>query len=146
MINVVAGLLYREGKLLVCQRRKDSAHSLKWEFPGGKVEPGESDDDALRRELQEELNIEIDRPFLIHRHEHQYPGGAAVTLSFYRIKNFSGDMRNLVFEQIAWIALSELLQLDFLEGDIPLVRQLDRDPGILFKCLEPGRCKHIRRN
>ena len=59
VLTVVAGLIYKDGRLLVCQRRPGGAFPLKWEFPGGKVEKGESDIDALRRELREELAVEV---------------------------------------------------------------------------------------
>lgn len=124
MIDVVAGLIYQEGKLLACQRRVDGVHPLKWEFPGGKVEAGESDEDALRRELREELSIEIGRAALVYRHKHRYPGGSAVSLRFYRIDGFTGELQNQAFERIAWMALADLDDLDFLEGDIPVVRKL----------------------
>ena len=58
MTTVVAGVLIRDNRILICQRRADQAHALKWEFPGGKLEAGESPEQALVRELREELGIE----------------------------------------------------------------------------------------
>lgn len=127
MVQVVAGLIYRDGKLLVCQRRKDAAHPLKWEFPGGKVETGESDESALRRELREELGIEISESTLVYRHEHIYPKGPAVSLRFYAIPAFTGEVENRVFHRIEWMMLDQLIQLDFLEGDLPLLAKLAQD-------------------
>jgi 8-oxo-dGTP diphosphatase len=128
-LNVVAGLLYRGGRLLVCQRHRDSAFPLKWEFPGGKVEKGEMAIDALRRELHEELGIEIDWADVLGSHEHCYPGGPKVTLNFFCVRGFTGDVKNLVFEQIQWTRLADLERLDFLDGDWPLVRRLAGDGG-----------------
>ena len=127
MIHVVAGLIYRDGKLLVCQRHKDAAHALKWEFPGGKVEAGESDESALRHEMREELGIEIGESALVHRHEHAYPNGPAVSLRFYGILAFGGEVENRIFHRIAWVRLDQLKSLDFLEGDIPLLDKLAAD-------------------
>jgi 8-oxo-dGTP diphosphatase len=97
---------------------------LKWEFPGGKVEENESDLDALCRELKEELAIDAIDGRLAWRHEHSYSNGPSVALRFYNVHIFNGELTNLVFEQISWVKLSELKDLDFLEGDQPLVDQL----------------------
>jgi len=123
-IDVVAALIFQEGRLLVCQRRADAAFPLKWEFPGGKVEPGERYEEALRRELREELEIEIENPVEIFNHRHLYPGEAEVSLKFFRVTRFQGALRNRVFQETRWLMLQELPVLDFLEGDLPLVRRL----------------------
>jgi 8-oxo-dGTP diphosphatase len=124
LINVVAGLIYRDGRLLVCQRRGDGAFPLKWEFPGGKVEKGETDIGALKRELREELTIEVRAAALIYQQSHLYPSGPAVSLRFYAVDDFEGVAQNLIFETIAWVTLPELEQIDFLEGDRPFVQRL----------------------
>lgn len=123
-IDVVAALILQEGRLLVCQRRADAAFPLKWEFPGGKVEPGERCEEAIRRELREELEIEIDNPVEIFNHRHLYPGAAEVSLKFFRVTRFQGALRNRVFQEIRWVMVQELPQFDFLAGDLPLVMQL----------------------
>jgi 8-oxo-dGTP diphosphatase len=123
-INVVAGLIFRDARLLVCQRHHTGSFPLKWEFPGGKVEENESDLDALCRELKEELAIDAIDARVAWRHEHSYPDGPSVTLRFYNVHAFNGELTNLVFEQISWVKLSELKDFDFLEGDQPLVDQL----------------------
>jgi 8-oxo-dGTP diphosphatase len=126
-INVVAGLIYRHGRMLVCQRHHDSVFPLKWEFPGGKIEAGEPPVDALRRELKEELDIEIDEAKLVYRHDHDYPDGPKVSLHFFSVDDYYGEAKNLVFEQICWTKLTELERLDFLEGDRAIVRLLSGD-------------------
>jgi 8-oxo-dGTP diphosphatase len=123
-IHVVAGLIYRDGRFLVCQRRASAAFPLKWEFPGGKVEQKESELNALRRELKEELDIEVRDARLAWEHEHAYPGGPTVTLRFYNVRSFGGEAKNLVFERISWLEPSALEGLDFLDGDLPLIHQL----------------------
>jgi 8-oxo-dGTP diphosphatase len=123
-INVVAGLIFRDGRLLACQRHEKSAFPLKWEFPGGKVESGESDADALRRELKEELGISVSAMTFFHEHEHAYPDGPDVLLRFFKIMTFDREVTNLVFQRIEWLDLSELADRDFLEGDIPLIKIL----------------------
>ena len=123
-IKVVAGLIFRDGRLLACQRRESAAFPLKWEFPGGKVEDGESDGAALRRELQEELGIVVRDLEQVFHYEHVYPDGPEVSLRFFRILAHDGDMENRVFQRIKWVELAKLDALDFLEGDRPLIRML----------------------
>ena len=124
-IDVVAGLIFKRQKLLVCQRHHGAAFPLKWEFPGGKVETGESEIAALTRELQEELDIRAGEMKLLHRHAHSYSDGPEVSLRFFHIIDYHGEIRNLVFEQIClWADLAELADFDFLDGDLPLVRLL----------------------
>jgi mutator protein MutT len=123
-IKVVAGLIYKDGRLLVCQRRADGAFPLKWEFPGGKVEKGETDVDALKRELREELAIEVCGAGFAFQHDHSYPDGPTVSLGFYHVFEFTGEVKNLVFEQISWSKLANLSQFDFLEGDRPVIQKL----------------------
>jgi len=110
--------------LLVCQRNVGADFPLKWEFPGGKVEGDESDLQALRRELKEELDIEVRDAVLAWTHEHAYRDGPTVTLRFYNVRKFNGEAKNLVFKEISWLELSVLEQLDFLDGDLPLIHQL----------------------
>jgi len=123
-IEVVAALIFDGQKLLVCQRRHNGAFPLKWEFPGGKVEAGESATAALVRELKEELDIDAGAMRLVHQHTHAYSDGPDVSLKFYHVSDYQGVIKNLVFEQIAWSKLPELQSFDFLEGDLPLVRRL----------------------
>lgn len=124
VINVVAGLICQNGKLLVCQRRADGAFPLKWEFPGGKVEERETDIDALRRELREELTIEMREAALVYQHTHCYPNGPTVSLRFYSIHDFDGEAQNAVFEKISWVKVADLDHIDFLEGDRPIIEKL----------------------
>ena len=129
-IEVVAGLICENGRVLVCQRRANAAFPLKWEFPGGKVEKGEQLEEALRRELREELQIEVDRAVKIYHYKHVYAGISEVALTFFRIQRYQGKVKNLIFKQIAWVEFEKLLDFDFLEGDLPLIRKLATRDGI----------------
>jgi len=131
-IRVVAGLIYKEGRLLVCQRRGDGVFPLKWEFPGGKVEKGENDLDALRRELREELAVEVRGAGLISQYDYSYAEGPTVSLRFYHVHELAGKAANLVFEQISWCKLADLAGLDFLEGDRPLIQRLIIEGSAIF--------------
>ncbi len=124
MIRVAAAILEDAGRILACRRRADQKHPLKWEFPGGKVEPGEEPLEALRRELDEELGIRVDSAEEITRYPFRYPETPPVLLIFYRVSRYSGAMRNRIFAEMRWAAPRELAELDFLEGDVDFVRRL----------------------
>lgn len=123
-IRVVAAVIERDGRILIGQRKREGRHALKWEFPGGKVEPGETEEEALRRELREELEIEADIGDAIQTIRHQYPGRSPIEIIFFRVRQFTGDPQNLVFEQIEWTPRNSLPGYDFVEADIEFVRQL----------------------
>ncbi len=125
-VIVVAGLIERDGHFLVGQRKAGRRHGMKWEFPGGKVEPGESPQAALERELAEELAIAAKVGPEIVRYEHSYPGRRPILLIFYKVQSFSGEPVNRVFEEIRWQRREKLLELDFLDGDYDFIRRLLR--------------------
>ncbi len=117
MTTVVAGVIERQGRILIAQRGAQGHHPLKWEFPGGKVEPGETPEQAVIRELEEELAIEARIAGEIMRYEYQYTGRSPILLIFYRVTDFSGEPRNLQFAEIRWEPVERLRDFDFLEGD-----------------------------
>ena len=121
---VVAAVIERDGRILICQRSRDDSHPLKWEFPGGKVEPGESPRAALERELEEELAIQAHIGGEITRLTHRYPGRSPFRLLFYRVSRFSGEPVNRTFEQMLWEEPARLPQYDFLEADADFIREL----------------------
>ena len=125
MITVVAALIEREEKLLVCQRRRGYSLELMWEFPGGKMEPGESPEEALARELHEELAIHAKIGQEVHRTQHQYAEmPQALELIFFSADAEPSEIRNLVFEQIQWREPRSLLELNFLPADRELIEKL----------------------
>jgi 8-oxo-dGTP diphosphatase len=124
MKRVVAALIWREGKILICQRTRHQAMPLKWEFPGGKIEEGEQPRDALRRELEEELGIAAVVEDEVVRLEHRYPGGSSVELRFFDVRNYSGEIENRIFREVVWVAPPDLPSYDFLEADLTLVKDL----------------------
>jgi 8-oxo-dGTP diphosphatase len=124
VIKVVAAVIQRNGRILIGQRRKTDSHGLKWEFPGGKVERGESPPAALQRELEEELGIQARIGPEIGRHIHEYPRRASIMLIFYSVKEFGGEPQNLAFEAIVWEEPTRLTSYDFLEGDVAFIRRL----------------------
>jgi len=124
MKRVVAALIWKDGKILICQRTRHQPMPLKWEFPGGKIEEGEQPRDALRRELDEELGIAAVVGDEVARIRHEYPGGSAVELRFYDVHDYSGELENRIFRDVAWADPAKLPSYDFLEADLELVKDL----------------------
>ena len=124
MKQVVAALIVRENKILICQRTEDQAMPLKWEFPGGKVEPDEDLKDALRRELDEELGIDAEIGNKIAAIQHTYANGASLALYFYRVDRFRNEIDNRIFRDVRWVDRKDLPTYDFLEADVRLVQDI----------------------
>jgi 8-oxo-dGTP diphosphatase len=127
--QVVAALIVRDSRVLICQRTAEQAFPLQWEFPGGKVEAGEELAEALRRELREELGIEslIGPELATVRHhyaQHQYAEGLAVELHFFLVTAFDGEIENRIFHEVRWEERASLHAEGFLEADRSVVERL----------------------
>lgn len=122
--TVTAALIERGGRVLICRRRLDQDHPGKWEFPGGKIEPGEEPSESLRRELREELGVEAKIGPEITRYEYRYTGRKPIRLIFFRVTEFTGDPDYSQFQQVEWAPPADLPGYDFLEGDVEFVREL----------------------
>ena len=121
---VVAALILRGREVLICQRRADQPMALKWEFPGGKMEPGESAEQALARELDEELGIDAKIGARVTRTRHTYRSGSSVDLQFFAVHEFDRELTNRIFNAMRWCELTDLPSYDFLAADRQLVRDL----------------------
>ena len=122
-IQVTAALIAHEGRYLITQRKAGVHLGGLWEFPGGKREVDESLENCLRRELREELGIEITQPVLFRVIRHDYPG-KAVELHFFRCAIASGLPRPLECADFRWVAPEELAQFPLPPADQPLVEAL----------------------
>ena len=126
---VVAALIEQDGALFVTQRLKTDSFPGLWEFPGGKVEPEESPEEALVRECREELGIEIEvgqiREVIFHRYD-----SFCVLLLFYQCRMVSGEPQALQCERIEWVQRSRLAEYPFLPGDRVLIEKLSADSSV----------------
>jgi 8-oxo-dGTP diphosphatase len=121
---VAAALIVRGGEVVIGQRRSDQPMASQWEFPGGKIEPGESPEEALARELEEELGIHaVIGPKVTHI-RHNYRHGGAVDLQFFAVHEFSGEIENRIYNEVRWARLEDLPAYDFLAADRGLIRDL----------------------
>jgi 8-oxo-dGTP diphosphatase len=121
---VAAGLIVRGDEILIGQRRPDQPMALLWEFPGGKIEAGESAEQALARELDEELGIHAIVGPRVTRVRHNYRHGGAVDLQFFAVHEFSGEIQSRIYHQVRWVRLEELVGYEFLAADRGLIRDL----------------------
>jgi 8-oxo-dGTP diphosphatase len=127
---VVAAIIVKDSKVLICQRTESQTMPFKWEFPGGKVEEGEQLTEALARELDEELGIRATIGRKVAAVQHSYTPGHGVQLSFYLVTEFENELQNIIFNDIRWVEFAELTTYDFLAADIQLIQKLSR--GELF--------------
>jgi mutator protein MutT len=124
-VIVVAALIESDGKLLVCQRRRGSNFELQWEFPGGKKRPEETLEQALARELEEELGVCARIGREVYRTKHRYAEmNEPIELVFFAASALRGEIRNLIFERIEWREARSLPELNFLPADRELIEKL----------------------
>ena len=136
MKQVAVGILMKDGRTLVCQRKRTARYPLKWEFPGGKLEDSESPENALVRELREELWIEAVVGERLHEQEWVYEESVtdnhrdgAFKVFYFLVTSFSGTPTNNAFEQIRWVTPVELQSMDILEGNKKAIDKLVKYAG-----------------
>ena len=120
MINVVAALIYKDDKVLIAKRSTGDENVFgKWEFPGGKVEIGESDEEAIEREIKEEFELKIKAKEFLINNIHEYPT-KTVNLKLYKCEYISGNFKLHDHSEYIWIDENKLLDYDLAKADIPL--------------------------
>ncbi len=127
VIEVAAGLVFHEGRLLITQRPATGHLADLWEFPGGKREPTESFETCLRRELQEELAIEVTVGIMLSEITHEYPE-KTVRLQFFKCRWTGGEPRAIGCQAFRWITVGELNAYPFPAADVRLLDQLKHSP------------------
>jgi 8-oxo-dGTP diphosphatase len=123
MILVAAGLIVKEGLLLITQRPPGKHGALKWEFPGGKIEKDENPRKTLEREIREELGIEVETQEIVETVFHKYPD-RSVLLLFYKCRFLSGEPAAIDCHSFCWVKLSQLNEFDFLEADLDFIHKI----------------------
>lgn len=124
MTEVAVGIIMRDDEVLLCQRKARARYGAKWEFPGGKVEEGETPSACILRELKEELGIEARIDRLFHRQQTSYADGGEYDVYYYMIRSFSGQPVNRVFEELTWVPLDRVDSYDVLSGNLPVMTLL----------------------
>lgn len=126
MLQVVCGIIYREDEIFLCRRKPEKSMGGYWEFPGGKIEPGERPEYALLRELQEELNMQVlvERYFATVRHT--YPS-FRIELIAYTCRYKESDICLTDHDQFMWVKTKALLDWKLSPADIPLAQELIND-------------------
>ena len=125
MVEVVAALIWDGDRFMICQRPASKARALLWEFVGGKVEPGETKEQALIRECQEELAITLSVGNLYMEVIHEYPD-ITVRLSLFNATIATGVPQKLEHNDIQWITVTQIPEYDFCPADIEILQELQR--------------------
>jgi len=115
-INVVAAIIINKNRILIGKRKDEDIGGGKWEFPGGKIEIGEANSEALERELYEELGISAKIGKELMNYEHMFKT-TIYNISFMEIIDYEGEIRNNAHSEIKWVKFSNLLKYDFISGD-----------------------------
>ena len=123
MVEVVAGLIWNGNRFMICQRPKDKARALLWEFVGGKIEPNESGEGALIRECKEELDIVVKPLDVFCDVVHTYPD-IVVHLTLYNAEILSGEPKLLEHNDLKWITADEIDNYEFCPADVEILERI----------------------
>ena len=124
MVRVTAAILEKDGKILIAKRETgDELFAGLWEFPGGKIEEGETPEECMARELKEELDIEVEVGELITSNKYKYPHGIFELLA-YRVKHISGKIILNDHDEIKWVTIDQMSSFEFPPADIPIIKEL----------------------
>lgn len=127
-IRVVCGIIFKEDKILLCRRKAEKSLGGYWEFPGGKVEPAESERDALLRELKEELSMQVEINKHLKTIIHQYEN-VQIELIAYGCKFIQADFVLTDHDEIQWVEKRVLLSFNLAPADIPVAKGLIEEVG-----------------
>ena len=124
MNKAAIAIIEKDGKILIARREKDDPLRGKWEFPGGKIREGETPGECVKREICEELDIDIEVGDLLHSTQHTYDH-MAIELYFYETTYLSGEIKPKEYRDIRWVEKGDLRKYDFPEANIPLLNILE---------------------
>ena len=122
-MSVTAAVIEKDGKVLIARRKRPSL-GYYWEFPGGKLENNETLEECLKREIREELDIEIEVGPLVSLNKHVLNCQSAITLYAYRVQYTSGEIKLNDHEEIKWVSPEDLLKYDFPDPDLLIAKEV----------------------
>ena len=120
----MGGIIVDENKILIAQRSIQKEHPLKWEFPGGKINENENPIEALKREMKEELSVDVKKSKFLLDYEYEYQDIKKIHLFFYKIDEYTGKVRNIEHNKLLWTHCNDLEKLDFLDGDRMIIDRI----------------------
>lgn len=123
IIKVTGALIQKNDKYLIGRRGPNEKSPGLWEFPGGKIEKGETPIECIKRELKEELNINAEIGDLVTKYNYDYPN-VSYLLYFFKVKSYIGEFKIIVHDKLEWVSLNDFHKYDFLQGDTPLINQM----------------------
>lgn len=129
MLQVTAAIIQRDGRFLICQRGEGGSCAGLWEFPGGKLEPGETPEECLARECREELGIEVRLRGVYAETSHRYPE-REIAFTFYLAEIADGEIRPTVHRAVRWALPEELGEYEFCPADVEVVERLGRRSSV----------------
>ena len=129
-IPVASGVIIKNNKILIGLRAEGDSGAGMWEFPGGKIELNESSEDAIKRELKEELDIEATVNQKIMKYSHRFKN-RIYEISFFEINKFTGSIKKNVHDDLQWIELESLKKYRFISGDLLLIDRILVNPALL---------------
>ena len=130
VIPVSSGLIIQNNKLLIGLRSENDNGGGLWEFPGGKIENNESSEEAVIRELREELDIVIHKPKKVMQYLHRFKN-LIYDISFFEVASFKGSIKNIVHDELKWTDLSSINNYNFISGDFLIIERLTDNPSLI---------------
>ena len=130
VIPVSSGLIIQNNKVLIGLRSESDNGGGLWEFPGGKIEIDESSEDAVIRELNEELDIVVHKPKKIMQYLHRFKN-LMYDISFFEVVSFKGSIKKIVHDELKWVDLSSINNYNFISGDLLIIEGLINEPSLV---------------
>ena len=130
VIPVSSGLIIQNNKVLIGLRSQSDNGGGLWEFPGGKIEIDESSEDAVIRELNEELDIVVHKPKKIMQYLHRFKN-LIYDISFFEVVSFKGSIKKIVHDELKWVDLDSIKNYNFISGDLLIIDRLINEPSLV---------------
>ena len=130
VIPVSSGLIIQNNKLLIGLRAENDNGGGLWEFPGGKIENNESSEEAVIRELREELDIVVHKPKKVMQYLHRFKN-LIYDISFFEVASFKGSIKNIVHDELKWTDLASINNYNFISGDLLIIEGLINNPSLI---------------